>query len=164
MLSARLAYLRKLNNKKQEDMANYLGISRPAYTAYESGRRQPDYAALQKLADFFKVSTDYLLGRCDTREIDLVDVFEYNADNLKAAGKPVTPEQRTEILKILDQDNKPQPEPPPQRKKVDLSDMVIAADIENRRELVPISDELRAILEDVIEEILEEREQKKRGE
>lgn len=65
MLSARLSYLRKISKKTQEDMANLLGITRPAYTAYESGRRQPDYETLQKLADFFGTTTDYLLGRSD---------------------------------------------------------------------------------------------------
>lgn len=65
MLSARLAYLRKNKEKTQDDMAKHLGITRPAYTAYESGRRQPDYETLIKLADFFGVTTDYLLGRTD---------------------------------------------------------------------------------------------------
>src|SRR5690554_1156572 len=65
MLAKRLAALRKLNKKTQDDMAKLLGITRPAYTAYEAGRRNPDYETLQKIADYFNVSIDYLLGRTD---------------------------------------------------------------------------------------------------
>jgi transcriptional regulator with XRE-family HTH domain len=62
--------LRNLRNEKdltQQDLADFLGITRPAYTAYESGRRQPDNETLSKLADFFGVSVDYLLGRTNIR-------------------------------------------------------------------------------------------------
>ncbi|NLK53214.1 MAG: helix-turn-helix transcriptional regulator [Syntrophomonadaceae bacterium] len=65
MLSERLKDLRAAKKKKQHEVADYLGITRPAYTAYESGNRQPDFETLQKLADYFNVSTDYLLGRTD---------------------------------------------------------------------------------------------------
>lgn len=65
MLAARLAYLRKQLDKTQDELADFLGITRPGYTAYESGRRQPDYKALRKLADYFNVSLDYLTGATD---------------------------------------------------------------------------------------------------
>src|SRR5690606_25588819 len=51
--------------KKQHEVANYLGITRPAYTAYESGARQPDLETVKKLAEYFNCSTDYLLGKSD---------------------------------------------------------------------------------------------------
>lgn len=65
MLAKRLSNLRNEFKKTQQQMADFLGITRPAYTAYERGTRQPDYETLKKLADFFDVSTDYLLGRTD---------------------------------------------------------------------------------------------------
>ncbi len=65
MLGSRLSKLRKASGKTQEETAAYLGISRPAYTAYESGRRQPDYAILQQIADLHRVTIDFLLGRPD---------------------------------------------------------------------------------------------------
>lgn len=67
MLSVRLRSLRKEKKKTQQDMADLLGITRPAYTAYEAGNRTPDYTLLEKIADFFEVSTDYLLGRTDIK-------------------------------------------------------------------------------------------------
>ncbi|MFD2924207.1 helix-turn-helix domain-containing protein [Halobacillus naozhouensis] len=65
MLKNRLISLRKSKNKTQQELADLLGISRPAYTAYERGNRNPDYETLSKLADYYGVTTDYLLGRSD---------------------------------------------------------------------------------------------------
>lgn len=65
MLAVRLTALRKQKKKTQQEMADFLGVTRPAYTAYERGNRNPDYDTLRKLADFFDVTTDYLLGRSD---------------------------------------------------------------------------------------------------
>ncbi len=73
MLGVRLATLRKEKKKTQKEMAEYLGITRPAYTAYERGNRHPDYEMLNKLADYFGVQTDYLLGRTDKREVSSPD-------------------------------------------------------------------------------------------
>ncbi|WP_409370291.1 helix-turn-helix domain-containing protein [Lysinibacillus sp. 38-6] len=67
MLGGRLKYLRKSNNKTQQDIADILGITRPAYTAYEQGKRNPDYEILEKIADYYNVSIDYLLGRTDNQ-------------------------------------------------------------------------------------------------
>ncbi|MEZ0482609.1 helix-turn-helix domain-containing protein [Planococcus sp. SSTMD024] len=63
MLSQRLKELRNRKKRTQQDVAKYLGLTRPAYTAYESGNRNPDYETLVKIADYFDVTTDYLLGR-----------------------------------------------------------------------------------------------------
>lgn len=67
MVRDRLRNLRNEKDLTQQDLADFLGITRPAYTAYESGRRQPDNETLSKLADFFGVSVDYLLGRTNIR-------------------------------------------------------------------------------------------------
>ena len=49
----------------QFEVAKFLNISRQAYSSYETGRRQMNFETLCLLADFFEVSTDYLLGRQD---------------------------------------------------------------------------------------------------
>ena len=72
MLSKRLTELRKEKGVTQKDMSLLLGITRPAYTAYEMGKRQPDYETLIKLADYFNVTIDYLLGRTEYRSARLV--------------------------------------------------------------------------------------------
>lgn len=58
--------LRKRRNLTQEGLAERVGISRASLSHYEKDRREPDYETLRKLADFFEVTTDYLLGRSDT--------------------------------------------------------------------------------------------------
>ncbi len=54
---------RNKKNLSQQDIANMLGITQQAYANYERGVRQADYSTLQKLADIFNVTVDYLLGR-----------------------------------------------------------------------------------------------------
>lgn len=70
MFSERLSLLRTSKKLTHQDMADRLGITRQAYGLYESGKREPDFETLQKLADFFDVDTDYLLGRTNKPKID----------------------------------------------------------------------------------------------
>ena len=65
-LGYRIKHLRERNNISQKDFANKIGVSNTVLSRYESGDRKPDYDTLQLIADFFEVSTDYLLGRTDT--------------------------------------------------------------------------------------------------
>jgi transcriptional regulator with XRE-family HTH domain len=93
-LAKRLSELRKENKKTQQQIADYLKITRPAYTAYESGNRQPDYDTLQKLADFFNTSTDYLLGRVEEPSRNfknpepIEDTYKLVGEPTKLAGDP----------------------------------------------------------------------------
>ena len=64
-LSDRLVYLQREKNVLKKDIANAAGVSIMGYYRYERGNRQPTADKLIKLADFFNVSTDYLLGRSD---------------------------------------------------------------------------------------------------
>ncbi len=60
--------LRQGNGLTQQNIADLLGITRGAYANIENGKREPDFAALFALADYFKVSIDYLLGRTEQKE------------------------------------------------------------------------------------------------
>ncbi len=66
--SLRLKILRIERRLKQHDVAQYLGISDAGYQCYEQGRGYPEIPKLCRLADFFDVNIDYLLGRCETRK------------------------------------------------------------------------------------------------
>lgn len=60
--------LRELRTKKgfsQKQLAEMLNVAQNTISQYENGTREPDAATLIKLANFFSVSTDYLLGRTD---------------------------------------------------------------------------------------------------
>ena len=62
-LGKRLKELRKSYGLTQGKLADALSISRVNYTRYETDKARPDYETLILLADFFDVTTDYLLGR-----------------------------------------------------------------------------------------------------
>lgn len=63
-----MLHLKELRTKKGlslSDVARSMGISRQAYSYYENNQRDPDTAMVKALAEFFGVSTDYLLGRAE---------------------------------------------------------------------------------------------------
>lgn len=61
----RLKDLREDHDKTQQAIAEYLNMHRSVYRRYESGQRESPAWVIVKLADYYKVSTDYLLGRTD---------------------------------------------------------------------------------------------------
>lgn len=66
-LAERLKELRKEKNLRQEQVAVALDISMSAYCHYEQGKREPTASVLWRMADYYDVSVDYLLGRRDER-------------------------------------------------------------------------------------------------
>ena len=62
-----LQRLRKERNLKQSDVAQAIHVVTSAISKYEQGINQPAYPILLKLADFYDVNLDYLLGRTDFR-------------------------------------------------------------------------------------------------
>ena len=60
-----LAELRHDRGLKQEELADILHLSKSTISSYERGQQLPPLDKLVCLADFFHVTTDYLLGRCD---------------------------------------------------------------------------------------------------
>jgi transcriptional regulator with XRE-family HTH domain len=66
ILAERLKSLREAKNLTQKDLAQVLGLnSKSTITNYEQNDREPDYETLIKIAKYFGVSTDYLLGMKD---------------------------------------------------------------------------------------------------
>ena len=63
-----LKNIRKQRNLNQQKVAMDLNISREALSYYENGKRDIPTEVLNKLADFYGVSTDYLLGRTAVKE------------------------------------------------------------------------------------------------
>jgi len=61
--AVRMVELRLKEGKTQTETAARLGIAQQTYAGYESGRNEPDIKTFLRLADIYKVSTDYLLGR-----------------------------------------------------------------------------------------------------
>lgn len=63
----RLRDLREDNDLKQSDIASLLQTTQPQYSRYENGDREIPVRHLITLADFYQVSTDYILGRTDRK-------------------------------------------------------------------------------------------------
>lgn len=64
LMAKRLRELRKKKGVSQFEVAKYLGIERPTYTAYESGASRP-VRYIDKLSEYFNVSIDYIYGISD---------------------------------------------------------------------------------------------------
>lgn len=62
----RLKDIREDADKKQEDVANVLHITRQQYQLYESGKREMPMHHFVTLAKYYNVSLDYLAGLIDT--------------------------------------------------------------------------------------------------
>ena len=63
----RLRDLREDGDLTQHDIAKVLSVSQTTYSRYESGVLDVPTVSLIKLADYYKVSVDYILGRTDKR-------------------------------------------------------------------------------------------------
>jgi len=61
--SESLKAVRVKSGKKQRETAEYLGLNLRTYQYYEEGRSEPSIPVLMKLADFFQVGLDELVGR-----------------------------------------------------------------------------------------------------
>lgn len=65
----RMRDLREDNDKTQQEIAEILNTSQTMYARYERGANELPIHHLLTLADYYNVSTDYLLGRTDNTKI-----------------------------------------------------------------------------------------------
>lgn len=66
-LAERLYSLRKERGLTQEDAAKELGVGLRTYCRYEKNEREPTAPVLVQMADFYRVTIDYLVGRSEER-------------------------------------------------------------------------------------------------
>jgi transcriptional regulator with XRE-family HTH domain len=93
--------IRKLRLEKgitQNELSNYLGLTPKMVSFYELGERFPPYDIILKLADYFNVSTDYLLGRSIIKNAEEL-LTDYNS--LSEPSKKDL-EEFIQILKLKD--------------------------------------------------------------
>ena len=89
----KLKSLRTDKKMTQKQVADRIGLAISAVSSYESGTRYPSYDVLVRLAHIFRVSTDYLLGMTDKRNIDVtgldddeIELISQLVDKLKKRG------------------------------------------------------------------------------
>lgn len=69
MIYHNIRNLREDNDKTQKEIADYLHIKQTTYSKYELGKINIPVEMLEKLADYYNVSVDYLLGRTKNKDI-----------------------------------------------------------------------------------------------
>jgi transcriptional regulator with XRE-family HTH domain len=106
LLSERLLKLRKEAKLTQEGLSLKLKMARTTYSGYELGTSEPDNETLEKIADFYGVTTDYLLGREESKKPTVSDL-ELSDDELMQKykivldGKPIDDDIIREVLSYV---------------------------------------------------------------
>ena len=94
LFEERLRQLRKRKGYTQLEMATNIGLTRGQIANYEQGKREPSFETLIKIADFFGVSLDYLLGRDDI-------YMSWNDTIEKAREYGISAQELMPILEIM---------------------------------------------------------------
>lgn len=106
MLGERIKELRDEKNISQKELASFLGVSPSTIGMYEQDRRTPDSEMILKLADFFDVTTDYLLGRNKDLKEKLTEKEKVSPEVETIAahleGKDITPKKMKLIKNYID--------------------------------------------------------------
>ncbi len=109
----RLKKMRESKKLSQQQLAEKLNINRSTYARYELNQTQPDYETLQRLADFYDVSTDYILTGINTKlpekdERDVAKRMEKIKQDLAANGglsfygEPLSEEAKESLLEAME--------------------------------------------------------------
>lgn len=69
IFAVRLRELINATEKKQQEIADNIGVSRQALNKWVNGETIPDIFSAAKIADLFNISTDYLTGRTGTKSV-----------------------------------------------------------------------------------------------
>lgn len=112
VLATRLTKLRKKLNKSQYDVARELNLPQSTYAGYEVGRSEPNNETLINLSDYFKVSTDYLLGKTDIKatqaEVDFLNEIKNKSIdqlikdyNLTLGDEALDPKEERILIKLM---------------------------------------------------------------
>lgn len=101
MLQIELKKLRDIKGISQQALAEALGVSQGAVGLWESGKREPNYKTLIRIADYFGVSVGFLLGTEKTQK-NTPDSLSANQQT-KSDGNNVKNEDEriTEILSVM---------------------------------------------------------------
>lgn len=97
----RIAELRSNAHMSQFQLAKVLGIGTSTLGMYETNKRKPSPKILKRIADYFNVSTDYLLGRSNNKKEKKGLSLDEAVDSVMSFdGRPVTDHDR-QMMKSL---------------------------------------------------------------
>ena len=83
MLGQTIRRLRLERGLNQEELGKRIGVSKQSISNWENGNIVPSIDLLVSLAEFFSVSTDYLLGRTERKTLDVSDLNERQTAHLR---------------------------------------------------------------------------------
>lgn len=105
----KILQLLKEKKQSQKDLTDYLGLSKNTFTSWKADRNQSYLKYIDKIADFFNVTTDYLLLKTDERK-PLRQGEEQESNFIKIAGRngnfiyrKLSDKQVDLILRMIDQ-------------------------------------------------------------
>jgi transcriptional regulator with XRE-family HTH domain len=97
--------LREDSDLKQPAIAKLIGVSQQQYSKYEMGTVEPSLSTLKLLADYYGVSTDYLLGRTSRKESVVgtgeMITSQYSAGEVISEVAMLTPENRSMVVEFI---------------------------------------------------------------
>lgn len=82
MFADNLKVFRMEKSVSQQEIADYLQITRQAYNYYENGKREPDYKTLLKLSEYFNITVDDLLNENMSQRDKNLAILNRNARKL----------------------------------------------------------------------------------
>lgn len=100
MFGERLKKCRNSKGYSQQQMADFLGITRQGYGKYEIGKAEPDLKTLTKLSNILGVSTDFLLKGTHA-QIDLDEILNDPETLIAGRDATISKEQAKELLYYL---------------------------------------------------------------
>lgn len=83
MLNKRIRELRNIRGISQIQLANKLGVTKQSVSNWENDNILPSIEMLVKIANFFEVSTDYLLGLDKKRTLDVENLTEIQISHIQ---------------------------------------------------------------------------------
>lgn len=93
--------LRIKNKKTQQEMADFLGVDRTTIGKYETTKTVPPAEVLKRLAEFFNVSVDYLIGVSSVRNPSDTEDDEDEVIIIRRESKKMTSNQRKKMMNVL---------------------------------------------------------------
>lgn len=101
VFAERLKELRKEAHLTQVELAKQLGIGQSSYADWERGKKNPTQENLMKIAQFFDISLDYLVGNIDEKEDGLDNIellFRMNSKGLTEEEKEIFKKELIEFM------------------------------------------------------------------
>ncbi|MDA1652693.1 MULTISPECIES: helix-turn-helix domain-containing protein [unclassified Bacillus cereus group] len=104
MIGEKIKELRKNSKMTQEQLGDAIGVSKMAISYFEKGKKSPGRESLEKIADYFGVTTDYLLGRSADPELneDEDKVVSKEGKNIMAIIESLPEDERKKAWEQLE--------------------------------------------------------------